>query len=432
MNSYIKLSKAIDKVIDYRGKTPKKLGYEWTTSGYRALSALNVKTDGLTNPDSIKYASKELYIKWMKDEIKKGDILLTSEAPAGQVMVWDTDEKIILSQRLFALRLTDEYDNYFIKYYLQSGTGQSEISRNTSGSTVSGISAKMFDLIMVPDYTLDIQQKIATTLSSLDKKINMNRRIIVQLEQMMRLIYDYWFTQFDFPDKNGKPYKTSGGSLTYSKALGRNIPSHWEVRSISEVATIVDCLHSKKPDYSFESDDYYLAQLENIRDDGLFENSYKYHVSRHDYQKWTARIEVKADDILITNAGRVAANCQIPSGVICGIGRNITAIRPKAVSPTYLHLALRGFDSQKQIAQNIDQGAFFKSFNVKGLKRLNFVIPDKNTSESFDKISYPLRKKRETLLQESQALSELRDWLLPMLMNGQVKVSDLEHASTQP
>ena len=101
------LSKCLSKVIDYRGRTPKKLGYEWASQGYRALSANNVKFDGLDKIDSINYADEALYKKWMKEEVNRGDILLTSEAPSGQVMLWDSDEKIVLSQRLFALRVLE-------------------------------------------------------------------------------------------------------------------------------------------------------------------------------------------------------------------------------------------------------------------------------------------------------------------------------------
>ena len=101
------LSKCLSLIIDYRGRTPKKLGLDWSDDGYRAISANNVKFSGLTKIDDIKFGNQELYDLWMKKEVKKGDLLLTSEAPSGQVMIWDSDEKIILSQRLYALRVND-------------------------------------------------------------------------------------------------------------------------------------------------------------------------------------------------------------------------------------------------------------------------------------------------------------------------------------
>ena len=94
-----KLSELVDKIIDYRGKTPKKLGLDWSEKGtYRALSAKSVKTGGLVNEDQINLGDEELYKAWMKDEVEYNDILLTSEAPMGEVIIWKSEEKIILSQ----------------------------------------------------------------------------------------------------------------------------------------------------------------------------------------------------------------------------------------------------------------------------------------------------------------------------------------------
>ena len=103
----------ISKVIDYRGKTPKKLGGDWSDSGYRALSAKNIKTGKIVQVDSIRYVSEDMYKAWMKEEIQREDILITSEAPFGQIFFWNSDEKIVLSQRLFAIRINE-------KFYLKS------------------------------------------------------------------------------------------------------------------------------------------------------------------------------------------------------------------------------------------------------------------------------------------------------------------------
>lgn len=149
-------------------------------------------------------------------------------------MVWDSDEKIVLSQRLFALRLNNDFDNYFIKYFLQSDTGQKEIFKNTSGSTVFGISAKMFDLINVPDLKFEDQQKIGLFLKTVDSKIELNNKINAELESMAKAIYDYWFVQFDFPDENGKPYKSSGGKMVWNEELKREIPVGWTSNMLAE------------------------------------------------------------------------------------------------------------------------------------------------------------------------------------------------------
>ena len=169
-----------------------------------------------------------------------------------------------------------------------------------------------------------------------------------------------------------------------------------------------------------------MLQLENLKDDGLIDISNKYYVSKKDYFNWTSRIEVTGNDIVITNAGRVGATAQIPSNIKSGIGRNITAIRPISISPTYLFLAFRGVDMKRQIAWNTDQGAFFTSLNVKGIKKLYVAKPPIAVEKEFEKIVLRIRLKRELVQKQNQQLSSLRDWLLPMLMNGQVSVSEAE------
>jgi type I restriction enzyme S subunit len=229
------LSKCLSKVIDYRGKTPKKLGIDWSSTGYRAISANNVKFNGLEKLDSINYANEELYKKWMKEEISKNDLLLTSEAPSGQVMLWDSDEKIVLSQRLYALRVNSNIDAKYLKYYLQSPLGQKEINKNNSGSTVAGISAKTFNNILVSHpINVDEQRSIGQFLYSIDKKIDCNNRITAEIESVLKTLYNYWFMQFDFPDENGKPYRSSGGKMLYNATLKKEIPFGWDYCALGD------------------------------------------------------------------------------------------------------------------------------------------------------------------------------------------------------
>ncbi len=273
---------------------------------------------------------------------------------------------------------------------------------------------------------MSIQRKISSVLSVLDNKIELNNKINVELEAMAKTLYDYWFVQFEFPNEAGKTYKSSGGKMVYNDVLKREIPEGWEVKRLEDVCNIIDCLHSKKPDYNYEDDNCYLLQLNNLLDNGLIDVSKKYFVSKDKFKEWTSRILIKEHDILFTNAGRVAQTTQVQKEIISGIGRNITAVRPFDIEPTFCFLAINSFDIQNQIMTNIDQGAFFQSFNVKGIKVLQILYPPKLYREKFEKIVYSLRRKRELNLKQNQELSSLRDWLLPMLMNGQVKVDDIK------
>ena len=154
------------------------------------------------------------------------------------------------------------------------------------------------------------QSPFGFELSELPKEIN----------NIVSALFNYWFVQFEFPI-NGKPYKSSGGEMEYNSLLDMEIPKNWKVKNIQKVCDVVDCLHSKKPENVFESDDCYLLQLENICQDGSIDVSSKYHISLMDYKTWTAKIEVQEGDFVVTNAGRTGAIGIIPHGVRCGIGR---------------------------------------------------------------------------------------------------------------
>ncbi len=173
----IPLGDVVELLIDYRGKTPKKLGGDWSTEGYRALSAKNIKTGAIVQEESIRFVDESLYKKWMKDEIRRGDIIVTSEAPFGQIYYWDSDEKIVLSQRLFALRIKSEYDTRYIYQYMTSDAFFGEMSARATGTTVLGLRQPELMKCVVKCPTLQEQKRIASILCNLEHKIELNNQI---------------------------------------------------------------------------------------------------------------------------------------------------------------------------------------------------------------------------------------------------------------
>ena len=171
------LGEITELVIDYRGKTPKKLGGDWCDQGYRALSAKNIKTGRIVQAETIRYIDKSLYRKWMKDEVQRGDILITSEAPFGQIFFWDSDEKIVLSQRLFCVRIKPEFDARFIYYYMATPEFQSELAGRATGTTVIGLRQPELMKCVIRCPEIQEQKAIAAILSSIDAKIIANEKI---------------------------------------------------------------------------------------------------------------------------------------------------------------------------------------------------------------------------------------------------------------
>lgn len=419
------LSDLLELIIDYRGKTPKKLGSSWKKNGIRALSALNVKTSGLDNLDAIKYGDEELYKKWMKQDVKNGDILLTSEAPAGQVMYWDSDEKIILSQRLFALRTNAKIDPKYLKYYLQSPTGEKAIMNKISGSTVTGISAKMFKYIDVIYPSKDEQVAIGNLLYLLDKKIELNNQANDKLKDLLSSIYDYWFVQFEFPDNNKKPYKSSGGKMKFDQALKREIPESWDSKTVGSLLQLQKGLSYT----SEEIADNHGVPMINL---GSIDKDRNYRDEKIKYYsgKIPANKHLQPGDMLL------ACTDLTSEGVIIGCPIFVPGHHDKFtfsmdlskiniisddVNPSYIFMTLRTNWYHKYI-KKFASGTNVRHLDVSGVTRYQIELPPISLQNEFQEIMEPIQKRIGDTIAENQKLTELRDWLLPMLITGQVKV----------
>lgn len=349
-------------------------------------------------------------------------VLLAGNNAQGNFHLQRYKGKFDAYQRTYVITAKKGYDIDYIKYSLELSL--KHLKRLAQGSQTKFLTMQILDSFQVLDVPCEEQKTLISSVYAIDNKIRLNDRICSELEAMAKTLYDYWFVQFDFPDENGEPYRTAGGEMVWNEQLKREIPKGWEAKNIQEVCAIVDCLHSKKPDLSFESENYYLLQLDNLVDMGLLDLSNKYYVSANDYAAWTSKIEVRCGDLVITNAGRVGDIARIPEGIICGIGRNMTAIRAVNVDPIFMYYFFASSDMKAQIKSNTDTGSFFGSLNVRGIKQLIMPIPSEKSEimNRFIDIVRPIRENLEMVAQQSQELSKLRDWLLPMLMNGQARV----------
>lgn len=216
----------ISTVIDYRGKTPKKLGGDWSDSGYRALSAKNIKTGKIVQSDSIRYVSEDMYRCWMKEEVQKEDILITSEAPYGQIYYWNSDEKIVLSQRLYAVRINQQFYPKYVYFYMTSSFFQAELDGRATGTTVLGL--RQPELLKCKIFAPDFQEqkRIADTLWCLEQKINNNEAINNNLEQQAQAIFDNMFQNISNGEKTIGDIITPkrGKSLLLKNAVFGNVP----------------------------------------------------------------------------------------------------------------------------------------------------------------------------------------------------------------
>ena len=306
---------------------------------------------------------------------------------------------------------------YFLKLYRQNGIGSSQAQL---------IAPEIANRnILLPE--LPTQQKIASVLSALDDKIELNNCINAELEAMAKTLYDYWFVQFDFPivTSSGveKPYKTSGGKMVYNETLKREIPEGWEASNLEKIAKLIRGVSYNKGDIEekLKSDNIRILRATNITGNQLdLENpiivSKKFVNEEQILNKF---------DILMT----------MSSGSIDHIGKNAFYYFEEKVSFGAFCAKLKANENFRYFLYLFMQSPFVNATikneclgtninNLNGTMVNSFktIIPDKNILEKFNQLVEPLFDKIGNNLKQNQELSALRDWLLPMLMNGQVKV----------
>jgi type I restriction enzyme S subunit len=257
------------------------------------------------------------------------------------------------------------------------------------------------------------QEQIANVLSKLDEKIDLNNKINAELEKMAKTLYDYWFVQFDFPDENGKPYKSSGGKMVYNESLKREIPQGWEVDSLYNIATFTNGLACQK--YRPTSKEYFRVIKIREMHNGFTSEA----------EKTTINIPKKCvvnnGDILFSWSATLEV--QQWSGGIGALNQHIFKVTSDKHPKSFYYFQLLDYvETFKRIAET--RKTTMGHITIDHLKQSRIVIPPDNLISELEtkvcKILDLIIIKKE----ETQKLAELRDWLLPMLMNGQVTIQD--------
>ena len=406
-----RLGDLVNLVIDYRGKTPLKLGGKWSESGYRALSAKNIKTGLIVNEDSIRFVDENLYRKWMKDEVQRGDILITSEAPFGQIFYWNSDEKIVLSQRLFCLRLSSKFCSRFIYYYMTTHAFQRELDGRATGTTVIGLRQPelLKCRIKSPNYTEQVQ--IANILKSLDDKIECNRHINENLEQQAQALFKSWFVDFE-PFKD-QPFVES--------ELGM-IPQGWKVQEAQDVFIInIGKTPPRKESewFSKSSNDNVWVSIADMGSCGTFISDSNEYLTDEAIKRFNVLL-VEKDSVLLSfklTVGRVA----IADTVLTTNEAIARFILPKKSYREFLYLYLK----QYKYGNLGSTSSIATAVNSKTIKSMKLLFPNEEIIDRFNSITKSIFDKIRTTQQESRRLAELRDNLLPKLMSGEVNVNNV-------
>ena len=301
------------------------------------------------------------------------------------------------------------YSNQFVYYRFLLAGKTGELKNHFIGSTIKHLTGAGLKQVGFAFPSFDEQQKIASVLSALDSKIELNNRINTELEAMAKTLYDYWFVQFDFPDKDGKPYKTSGGKMVWDEDLKRAIPDGWEVGQLKDISNII--MGQSPPGETYNNEARGMIFFQGCTDFGN-----RFPIVRQ-FTTQPTRYAKEGDILLSVRAPVGTLNIAKEN---CCIGRGLAALNSKDNCIAYLFGVMINL---KQIfdRRNTD-GTTFGSITKDDLFSLTVVKPDKETLSKYHEIINPAFEKQNKIELENQTLAELRDWLLPMLMNGQVQV----------
>ncbi|WP_313025866.1 restriction endonuclease subunit S [Pseudomonas lopnurensis] len=348
-------------------------------------------------------------------QLEEEDVVLAMDRPwigAGlkYSKILKSDLPALLVQRTARLRGSYKLDSGYLKYVIGSPWFSSYIKRITTGSLVPHISLKQireFPLSLPP---IDEQKKVAKVLGTIEEKIELNNRINSKLEAMAKTLYDYWFVQFDFPDANGKPYKTSGGKMVYNPTLKREIPEEWNDKTLSQIANIT---MGQSP----EGSSYNEEGVGTIFYQGSTDFGWLFPLTRQ-YTTAPSRMAKKGDILLSVRAPVGDMNI---ANTDCCIGRGLAALNSKTGSDGFLFYVMKYF---KQIFDRRNsEGTTFGSITKNDLHSLTLAYPTADLLKKYDDVVTNYNKMIFERSLENRELISLRDWLLPMLMNGQVTVT---------
>ena len=360
-----------------------------------------------------------------KYSINEGDIFLTrtsetvDELAMSSVALKDYPEASF-SGFLKRLRPVDKRIVYpkFMAFYLRSPLFRRTIINNTVMTLRASFNEAMFSYleIMLPDF--DTQKKIGDFLYSLEKKKQTNNQINQELETMAKTLYDYWFIQFDFPDQNGNPYKSSGGKMVYHPELKREIPEGWGVESVKDFESNI--ITGKTP--SRKNSDNFGGKIPFITIGDIRGNTFVYSTSETltDLGASVQNNKYLPQDSLcvscIATVGEIGFTTE-PSHTNQQIN---SIVFEDETNRYYLYFALKNYFENANASAKT--GNTFANMNKEDFSGIKIIFPNKEIKNNFHKITETYFSQIKCLQGQNQQLTQLRDWLLPMLMNGQVKV----------
>ncbi len=408
MSNYVQLREITSKIG--AGATPTGGKNSYHSQGISFIRSQNVH-DFKFSLDGLAFIDEKQAKELNSVTVEENDILLniTGDSIARVCVVPNKILPARVNQHVAIIRCKSNVDCHYVFYYLEN-IKPYLLKICGVGGTRNALTKEAIEKLEIHLPEISTQQKIASVLSALDSKIELNNRINTELEAMAKTLYDYWFVQFDFPDENGKPYKTSGGKMVWNEELKREIPEGWVSTELKDIANIT--MGQSPPGESYNEEGNGMVFYQGCTD---FGNRFP---TIRKYTTEPTRFAKEGDILLSVRAPVGTMNIAKEN---CCIGRGLASLNSKDNCVGFLFGVMVNL---KQIfdRRNVD-GTTFGSITKDDLFSLKVVRPTINILEKYNTIINSSFEKQNQLELENIKLTELRDWLLPMLMNGQVKVS---------
>ena len=361
-----------------------------------------------------------------KKTVQKGDILFSEIRPANRrfaLVTKDDCADYVVSTKLMVLRkYNNEVDlRYF--YYCLTNQPFLDMLQRKAENRIGSFPQITFDLLSeyaFPVPSLSEQEKIANIIFSLDHKIELNKQINDNLEAIAKQLYDYWFVQFDFPNEEGKPYKSSGGAMVYNERLKREVPIGWEVENLIDFAEIKNGATPSTADEANYGGDIVWITPKDLSDQ---QSKFVYQGERNITKQG---FDSCSTSMLLTNS--VLMSSRAPIGLVsiakhevC-TNQGFKSFIPKSISDSiYLYYYIK--HHIKQIEQ-LGTGTTFKEVSRDDLCKFPILtIGAKDIYVQWIELQNGIADKQLALTKEIAALTKQRDELLPLLMNGQASVN---------
>lgn len=348
-----------------------------------------------------------------------GDVLYSVTGSYGIPIYIDFEREFVFQRHIAILRPDPAIlDGNYLYYLLKNPATKALVDKLVTGAVQKTLGLDVIRNMSFDIPSLEKQHETIALLSALDDRINNNAAICFDLEAMVKLLYDYWFVQFDFPNETGKPYKSSGGKMVWNEMLKREIPEGWEINPFDSMCSMMNGINYDKNEAG--NKDYRIVNVRNITASSFLidEKDLDTIVLKSNSAD---RYIVNADDILIARSGTPGAVRLLlnpaPNTIFCGF---IIRCSPNdSINRLYLAYAMKKLEGTSATKTG---GSILQNVSQDTLGRVAICVPPKAIIERFNRQASGFLSAVQNLIVENGQLAELRDFLLPMLMNGQVKV----------